>query len=910
VVHGRGASFVGRAAELCELRELLETRSLVTIVGEGGVGKTRLARAVADSFAASDCQVWWTDLGAATGPSGVRSSFEDSLRPVGREASFEELIGERLPAGRCVMVIDNCEHVLDDIVARIQLLGSIRPEARLLATSRVRLGVSGEVAYRLMPLDVPTRDAPSAQVGDIASVTLLVDRLRDVISGFSLDASNAADLASIARRTEGVPLAIELVAAAAGALPLSEIARDLRESLGMGAVDARREPRRHRSLDASVRWSVDRLDPSTGVAFRRLGAFVESFRYDAAVGVISDVGDRHDRGAARAFVELVEASLVRRLTDDRFSLPMAVRTLAAEELDATAEAPEVRDRHAETITDVVMEVMTDSGAEADGDEVWLRLLDHELPEIRAAIGWQLVRGRPAQAADLVEAAYDHAHIRGRYSEVLGQCRTILAHPDLQRAAGARLAATASIVSVMAGRLADSYGFAVRAVKDADDPVARANAHLQRAWSGYFSGLIGGATLWSDVDEALRIAEEQHDDELRAVARLRKGSLVVQARSIPEGRTILASVAGEGGLHSHDLLAACLFQTYGTAVFDLELDSSYSQVLDVIDDCRSVGHIAFESMALATAGTIAALWGDEERTDHFLEEAERLVSDHDLPTFGNVVQRWRAFAAYRFDRPDAEDHAGRAVTLAEATDNVWDAAAAHWLLGLVTLHNSDEGAVEHLHTALDRSSEPGFPFSRIRAELALSLIDLRNDDFATGLDRVHEALRRANDHCDLLGVAASFDHLARFECERAAFDRAGRFAGAADAIHRRSRVERLPCERGIRTEVERRLVDLAGAEEAAQLVATGRAQDTDAAVRLARRSRGRRSRPLTGWSSLTPTESEVADLAARGLSNPAIADRLVMSVNTVKTHLSHVYAKTGVPGRSRLAAEWDRRSTGR
>ena len=906
VVHERGASFVGRVAQLEDLCGLLETRSLVTIVGEGGVGKTRLAREVADTIAAADWPVWWTDLGGASGPSGVRSSFEDSLRPVGRVVSFEELIRERVPAGRCLMVIDNCEHVLDDIVSRIQLLGSVRPETRLLTTSRIRLGVSGEVAYRLAPLDVPNRDTPFERVGDVPSVMLLIDRVRDVVSGFELAESNASDLASIARHTEGVPLAIELVAAVAGVLPLSEIARDVGESLGMGAAAARREPQRHRSLDASVNWSVDRLDPSTGVAFRRLGAFAESFRFDTAVQVVSDAGNRHDRRAARSIVELVEASLVRRLAGDRYSLPMAVRALAVAQLDASAEVAEVRDRHADAVADVVVEVMACRSAAGDANGEWLRLVDCELPEIRAAIGWQLHRGRPERAADLVEEAFDHAHIRGRYGEVLAQCRGILAHPDLDRGAGATLAATASLVSVMAGRLADSHDFAVRAVSDADDPVALANAHLQRAWSGFFTGLTDRATLWSDVDETLRITQEQHDDELHAAALVRRGSLVVQAGSIPGGRAILTSVEASDLLSSHQLLAARLFQTYGVGVFDLAFDVTYSQVLKVIDDCRSAGHIAFESMALATAATVTALRGDEDRTDHFLDEAERLVREHELPTFRNLVQRWRAFAHYRFDRPDTAEHAQLAVTLAEATDNAWDAAAAHWLLGLVTLRNDDDGAVEHLHTSLDLSTEPGYPFSRIRAELALALVDLRDDEFAAGVDRVHEGLRRASDHGDLLGLAASFDHLALFECERAALERAGRFAGAADRIHSRSSVERLPCERELRMAVERRLVDQAGTDVAARLVAAGRAQNTPAAVQLARRSRGRRGRPVSGWSSLTPTESEVADLAASGLSNPAIAERLVMSVNTVKTHLSHVYAKTGAAGRSGLAAEWARR----
>jgi predicted ATPase/DNA-binding CsgD family transcriptional regulator len=897
---------VGRVAELEEICGLLQTRSLVTIVGEGGVGKTRLAREVAGTFAAADWPVWWTDLGAATGPSGVRSSFEDSLRPVGRNVSFEELIRERVPTNRCLMVIDNCEHVLDEIVARIEVLGSVRSEMRLLATSRIRLGVSGEVVYRLQPLDVPDRDAPLVRVEDVPSVALLIDRVRDVVSDFELDESNEVDLVSIARDTEGVPLAIELVAAAAAVLPLSEIARGVGESLGMGSVDARREPRRHRSLDASVKWSVDRLDPSTGVALRRLGSFADSFALDAAVRVVSDTGDRHDRQAARSFVELVEASLVRRLADDRFSLPMAVRTLAVEELDATVEAAEVRDRHADAIAGVVVEVMARQRAAGDVTGEWLRLLDCELPEIRAAIGWQLHRGRPERAADLVEDAFDHAHIGGRYGEVFAQCRTILAHPGLDPGAGATLAATASLVAVMAGRLADSYDFAVRAVNDANDPITRANAHLQRAWSGFFSGLIDGATMWSDIDETLRIAQEQHDDELHAAALQRQGSLVVHSRSIPEGRAILVSTEASYLLSSHQRLAARLFQTYGVGVFDLEFDVTYPQVLDVIAECRSAGHIAFESMALATAGTITALQGDENRADQFLTAAEQLTREHELPTFRNLVQRWRAFAHYRLDRPDTVEHAQRAIDLAEATDNAWDSAAAHWLLGLVCLRNDDDGAVEHLHTALDLSTEPGYPFSCIRAELALALVDLRNDEFSAGVDRVHDALRRAHDYGDLLGVAACFDHLAVFESERLALERSGRLAGAADRIHRRSGVERLPCERELRMAVDRRLIDEAGPEGAARLVAAGRSQNTSAAVQLARRSRGRRGRPVSGWSSLTPTESEVADLAAAGMSNPAIAERLVMSVNTVKTHLSHVYAKTGVAGRSSLAAAWARR----
>jgi DNA-binding CsgD family transcriptional regulator len=639
-----------------------------------------------------------------------------------------------------------------------------------------------------------------------------------------------------------------------------------------------------------------------------LGAFADSFCFASAVRVISDDGERHDRAAARSFVELVEASLVRRLDDDRYGLPMAVRTFAREELDADAEAATVRDRHADVIADVVTEAAAVLRAGGDAEENWLHRLDLELPEIRAAIDWQLHRHRPDRAADLVLDTYDHAHMRGRYGELLAQCRTILAAPDLERSDGARIASSASILSVMAGRVADGHGFAARAVADADDPVVQGHAHLQRAWAGFFSGELDTATMWADLDDGLRLSRVTADDELRSAAAVRAGALIVHARSIPEGRQVLADVASSTELTLfHEVLAARLFALYGVVVFDLDLDVQLERAVGLVDDCRTAGHVAYQSMALATAATIMALRGDADAADALLDEAERLTHQHELATFQNVAQRWRAFAHYRFDRPDALDQAERARRLAASTGNAWDVAGADWLIGLVLLRSGDERARAHLLDALEASSDPPYPFTWVRAQLALALAELRDDAFTDALDRVHVALRRADDYGDLHGVSAGLDHLARLECERSAFDRAGRFAGAADAILDRAGVERLPCERDLRAAVGHQLVAHVGAAEAQTIVDEGRSLDPKAAVLLAQRSRGRRRRPASGWGSLTPTEVEVAELAAEGLSNPAIAERLVMSVNTVKTHLSHVYAKTGVPGRSGLAAEWARRS---
>ena len=905
-----GTSFIGRDAELSALRDLLDARQLVSILGEGGIGKTRLAREVFGALSDEGWPALWVDLGAAAGSAGVRASFEDSLRPTGGDASFEALIEERIPGGRSLVVLDNCEHVLDDVVSLVRVLADLRPEARILTTSRTRLGSAGEVLYHLKPLLLPAGDLTGAEAGNADAVALLSDRLHDVVADFELDARNLADVVAIAHRTEGVPLAIELAAASASSLPLAEIASGIPDSAMVAATDDRREPRRHRSLDASVRWSIDRLGERSWIAFRRLGAFADSFSFESAVRVISDSADRDDPDATRSFRELVDASLVRRLDDVRYGLPMAVRTFAWEELESHPEASEIRDRHAVVVHDVVGEAAAGLRRGGSADEMWLAQMDLELPEIRAGLDWLLESGQPGRAASLLVDTYDHAYVRARYVEVFSRCRAILAQPALEAADAAELCAAAAWLAVPAGFFADGYEFADRALGESDDPETRGYAHLRRAWGGFFSGRIDRATMWVDLDEALRLSTDLNDEALHAAALTYKGSLAVHSRSIDEGREILsAALAATDSRVSHEVLSTRLWKVYGVSPFALELDEQRSKTAELIDDCRSAGSVAYESMALSTAGVIRALQGDETGATGFMEEAERLVHEHEIATFLNVAQRWRSFVHYRFERRDALAQAKKALDLSEAVDSAWDAAAAHWLVGLLMLRGGDEAAESHLSQSLDLSTNPGYPFSRSRAGLALAMIDLRGDAFAEGLERVHEALVVAHEHGDLLAVAAALDHLARFEVERSAWDRAGRFAGAADAIHEGSGVERFPFERDLRKAVGQRLSENATKEAAGDAVEEGRSLDPDGAVRLARRSRGRRSRPVDGWSSLTPTEWEVADLAADGLTNPEIAEKLVMSANTVKTHLSHVYGKVGLKGRSALAAERARRSNG-
>jgi DNA-binding CsgD family transcriptional regulator len=308
------------------------------------------------------------------------------------------------------------------------------------------------------------------------------------------------------------------------------------------------------------------------------------------------------------------------------------------------------------------------------------------------------------------------------------------------------------------------------------------------------------------------------------------------------------------------------------------------------------------MALAAVGTVAALRGDEGKAERHLEHAAAIAGEEDLPTFTNVAQRWRAFAHYRFDRDDTATQAEHAVDLARATYNQWDVAAGLWLLGLTHLRSGDTDVAHQILTeSSEASRDPSYPFSRLRAELGLAVIDLRHDRFQQALQRVHESIGIASALGDRLGLAAALDHLALLESVRGAHDRAGRVLGAVDALHATTSVARLPFEAALRAETVDRLEQAIGAPAAAEVITAGRSLTLEEAERLARRSRGARKRPPTGWDSLTPAEHDVVGLAVSGLTTPEIAARLFVSTNTVKTHLSQVYAKLGISSRAQLAA---------
>jgi predicted ATPase/DNA-binding CsgD family transcriptional regulator len=304
-VHGFPAvltSLVGRAGAVREVAGLLEEYRLVTVTGPGGVGKTRLAGAVAGHVAARFADgAWLAELAPVRDPVRVAPAVAVALgvrEQPGMPAAdaLMRVLGRR----QLLVVLDNCEHMIG---AAAQLCAGLLAECddvRVLATSRERLRIAGEAAYRLAPLPVP---GPGDDSAGAEAVTLFADRARAADAGFALTGENRADVVRLVRRLDGMPLAIELAAARVEALGVSQLLDRMDDQVALLAGGDRLAAGRHRSLAAAAQWSYELLDKEVQRVFRRLSVFPALFTLEAAEAVAGE-------GAAPAVLSLVECSLL------------------------------------------------------------------------------------------------------------------------------------------------------------------------------------------------------------------------------------------------------------------------------------------------------------------------------------------------------------------------------------------------------------------------------------------------------------------------------------------------------------------------------------------------------------------------------------------------------------------------
>ena len=344
-------SFVGRRHELAEIKRLLTTTRLLTLTGSGGAGKTRLALRVAGDLSRSLADgAWLVALAPIDDPLLITQAVFSALGVPDVSSRWSlSALSDSLRERRLLLVLDNCEHLLDSAAGLAGTLLRSCPELRILATSRQALGMPGEVRHRVLPLSLPEAVGSSSpgQIAGSDAVALFVERAAAVQPGFCMDESNAASVLQICARLEGMPLALELAAVRLEGLSVDQLLAGLdRELLAPDAV-LRGAEARQRTMEATLDWSHSLLSERQRRTWARLSVFAGGFGAEAAEAVCSDP-ESPPENVPGVLAALVESSILRRdhaIQPPRYSMLETVREFGRRKLRELGEELEAQTRH-------------------------------------------------------------------------------------------------------------------------------------------------------------------------------------------------------------------------------------------------------------------------------------------------------------------------------------------------------------------------------------------------------------------------------------------------------------------------------------------------------------------------------------------------------------------------------------
>ena len=686
-------TFVGRGDEVAALEKALERHRLVTLVGIGGTGKTRLAIAVAHRVAPSfDVGAFFADLSPLTDGELVVPTIAQAVGLPAADLGTSTLASlvEFLGRGRSLLVLDNCEQILDACAEVADTLLDACPELVLLTTSREALGVEGEHGWPVHSLSVQEGDLGAAS----EAVELFAERAQATSSAFTLTEENVPDVIEICRRLDGIPLAIELAASRVTHLSPAEIAARLDDRFRLLVGGARRRSQRQQTLQAALDWSHDLLTEDERVALRRLSVFAGGFTIDSAADVC---GEGDARRALELVASLVDKSLVVSepgAAGTRYRLLETVRFYAAQKLLDAGEAEAWRRLQRDRLLAWVETFPLD---DAVVSYPVVDAIREELDNLRAALDWSEAAGEPSLALRLALPMTGAWAFSGFHQEGLARLTTLSASPlsDTERA---DCLAMASFLAMYAGDFDLMHASAGASLEAVPDGRCSAMAlTLQRLYTVFDP--VERAGLHADHDRARRQAHAAGMPRFAEMATAMEahffveegdyGAVAAMDVDVPRGPSynafvfeLAALVAAIAGEHPEDALA------HADAVAGLSWSTAYSGLLrgvslvemGRVEEGRSVlassardlletptplgtgdGLICFSALALAE--------GDPARAASLLETvwAQSGLASYRSPASWVLSRRYRYRAKDALD-PEAWEAAragGRLLSTTEA-----------------------------------------------------------------------------------------------------------------------------------------------------------------------------------------------------------------------------------------------------
>ena len=457
-------SLVGRKADIAGILRHLAEHRLVTLVGPGGVGKTRLAmRVAADLWDARGGEVYVVELAPVHDPVSTVAAVATAIDVQQRQyLSVEESLVEYLRGRTALLVLDNCEHLRVPVGRFAERMLAACADLTMLATSREVLGVPGEHVRRVEPLAVSTGSEPLGELANVPAIRVFVERAAASNPGFSLNPDNAVAVAEIVGRVDGLPLAIELAAARSSAIGPVALAERLRERFELLDHAQAGRSERHHTLTQLVSWSFNLLNGSEQVLFGRISVFAGSFGLDAVETICADES-LDASSAARVLAALVDKSMVQ-LTDadaSRYRVLEPLREFGRAEL-RDSERVAIAERHSAWYLDLAERSARSLGG-ADESEAATRL-DREFGNLRAAFSSFAERGAVEQCARLVVALREYS-FRSMRAEVIAWAEEVIRMPGFDESSRSPLVlAVASYGRFVRGDLDHSIEYGNRAVE--------------------------------------------------------------------------------------------------------------------------------------------------------------------------------------------------------------------------------------------------------------------------------------------------------------------------------------------------------------------------------------------------------------------------------------------------------------
>ncbi len=888
-------TFVGRGAQMDDIRAILGENRLVTLTGAGGAGKTRLAIEVAARMTINFPDgVWYADLAPITHPDVVPVAVARALGlPDQPGSSITDTLLRFVRDRHMLLVLDNCEHLLEASAGLVtEMLGACS-RVTVLATSREPLLVPGEVNWGV----------PSLSLSDEA-IELFSDRARRARPDFAVTENNIATVSEICNRLDGMPLAIELAAARVRALSLDEIVGSLHDRFRLLTGGARTAVRRQQTLRASVDWSHALLTAPERILFRRLAVFMGGFDLDAAQAVAGATEVERFQVLDQLSL-LVDKSLVvaeNATVATRYRLLETVRQYALEKLGESGEADEVRGRHCDFFT--TMATRLDAPARDDYEQL-IAKAEVDFDNLRAAFAWSYENDGLAEALELASSLQPLWLARGRLVEGLAWLDAALTGSDgdgtsLPPTVRARALADKAVlnswvdVTVSLNHAQEALAIA----RDSDDPAlltraltacAYITAHEPERARPYFDEAIELARSLGDSWRLSQILSR------RAYGAFMAGDLRAIEPIVDEGRD-LANAIGDA-FNSRQ----CRWVTINMQSLRGDLVGAMAQFPEFIADAIAAHDVVNIAIGHMNEMTLRAWHGDVDGA----RVAGRLCLKACAELGGVFDQGAYATLSLVHLAAGDTDQAWIAVQKAEQSRINPVAELSNMVFfGQVALAGGKLAeALRWLDVAV--SASKGWWLCAALATRAR--VHVAEGNFAQAASEAYESLAIAAEVDGQLTVPEILDCLADVSRQGGNLREAARNSGAAEAARRRMGMVRFKAFDADYEASIAALRDAMGDNDFEIAWAEGAALSTEEAVAYALRGRGERKRPTSGWDSLTPTELDVVRLVAEGIPNKDIATRLFVSPRTVQSHLRHVYNKLGLTSRVQLAQQVSRHS---